>query len=132
VSFCDAIKSDFINNTEHPDYMTTFLLIIHVIVSISLVIIVLLQAGKGAETGASFGGGASQTMFGASGGQSFLSKLTTMTATVFMLTSLSLAYFHDQEGSGSIMPEQVKVQEAQQAAPTPDDVQPLAPTENND
>ena len=85
-------------------------------VSISLVIIVLLQAGKGAETGASFGGGASQTMFGASGGQSFLSKSTTLMAAVFMLTSLSLAYFHDQDGAASIMPEQIKVQEA---APLP-------------
>ncbi len=111
--------------------MTTVLLIIHVLVSISLVIIVLLQAGKGAETGASFGGGASQTMFGASGSQSFLSKLTTMTAAVFMLTSLSLAYFHDQAGSGSIMPKQIKVQEAQQAAPTLDDIQPAAPTQNS-
>jgi len=91
----------------------------------------LLQAGKGAETGASFGGGASQTMFGASGSQSFLSKLTTMTAAVFMLTSLSLAYFHDQAGSGSIMPEQIKVQEVQQAAPTLDDIQPAAPTQNS-
>lgn len=112
--------------------MTTFLLIIHVLVSIALVIIVLLQAGKGAETGASFGGGASQTMFGASGGQSFLSKLTTMTATVFMLTSLSLAYFHNQGGNDSIMPEQVKVQQSQQEAPTQEDIQPTAPAQNND
>ena len=96
--------------------MTTALLILHVLVSISLIIIVLLQAGKGAETGASFGGGASQTMFGATGGQSFLSKMTTMMATIFMLTSLSLAYFHDQEGSGSIMPEQVKVEQSQTTA----------------
>ncbi len=99
--------------------MTTVLLIIHVVVSISLVIIVLLQAGKGAETGASFGGGASQTMFGASGGQTFLSKSTTLMAAIFMLTSLSLAYFHDQDGAGSIMPEQVKVQEAASPAQTP-------------
>lgn len=112
--------------------MSTVLLIIHVLVSISLVIIVLLQAGKGAETGASFGGGSSQTMFGARGGQSFLSKLTTMTATIFMLTSLSLAYFHDQEGSGSIMPEQVKAQESQQTAPSLEDVQPAAQAQNND
>ncbi|MFA5699674.1 MAG: preprotein translocase subunit SecG [Desulfuromonas sp.] len=109
--------------------MTTVLLIIHVMVSISLVIIVLLQAGKGAETGASFGGGASQTMFGASGGQTFLSKSTTLMAAIFMLTSLSLAYFHDQDGAGSIMPEQVKVQEtapAPQAPAVPSE--PPAPT----
>ena len=95
--------------------MITFLLTVHVIVSIALIIIVLLQAGKGAEAGASFGGGASQTVFGASGGRTFMSKLTTMVAAVFMLTSMSLTYFYGKPGSDSMMPDQVQVTQPQKA-----------------
>ncbi|MBN2643933.1 MAG: preprotein translocase subunit SecG [Desulfuromonadaceae bacterium] len=97
--------------------MTTLLLIIHVTVSIALIIIVLLQAGKGAEAGASFGGGASQTMFGATGAKTFLSKMTTAAACVFMLTSLSLAYFYGKPGSDSLMPDQIKVEQSAPAQP---------------
>ena len=64
--------------------------ILHVIVCFALVMIVLLQAGKGAEMGAAFGG-ASQTIFGSSGAMGFLSKLTAIAAVVFMITSLLLA-----------------------------------------
>ena len=70
--------------------MTTILLIIHVMVCIFLVLLVLLQGGKGAEIGAAFGG-SSQTLFGSRGAATFLSKITTAVAIVFMLTSLSLA-----------------------------------------
>jgi preprotein translocase subunit SecG len=93
--------------------MVTFLLTLHVVVSIALIIIVLLQAGKGADAGASFGGGASQTVFGASGGRSFMSKLTTSVAFIFMLTSLSLTYFYGKPGSESLMPNQVQVEQPQ-------------------
>ncbi|MEA3466538.1 MAG: preprotein translocase subunit SecG [Thermodesulfobacteriota bacterium] len=89
--------------------MVTFLLILHVVVSIALIIIVLLQAGKGADAGASFGGGASQTVFGATGGRSFMSKMTTSAAFIFMLTSLSLTYFYGKPGADSLMPDQVQV-----------------------
>jgi len=84
--------------------MTAFLITLHIIVSLALIIIVLLQGGKGADIGASFGAGASQTVFGASGGQSFMGKLTASAAIIFMLTSLTLAYFYGQPGSSSIMP----------------------------
>ncbi|NIQ92973.1 MAG: preprotein translocase subunit SecG, partial [Desulfuromonadales bacterium] len=57
--------------------MTALLITVHVLVCIAIIVIVLLQAGKGAEVGASFGSGSSQTVFGASGGQSFMGKLTT-------------------------------------------------------
>ena len=87
--------------------MTTLLVTLHVLVCISLIIIVLLQAGKGAEVGATFGAGSSQTVFGASGSRDFLSKLTTAAAIIFMLTSLTLAYFMDQPSAGSIMPSSV-------------------------
>ena len=71
--------------------METFLLVIHIMVCLFLVFIVLVQGGKGAEMGAAFGGGSSQTLFGGRGAATFLSKLTTGIAIVFMLTSLSLA-----------------------------------------
>jgi preprotein translocase subunit SecG len=87
--------------------MATLLISLHVLVCISLIIIVLLQAGKGAEVGATFGAGSSQTVFGASGSRDFLSKLTTAAAIIFMLTSLTLAYFMDQPSAGSIMPSSV-------------------------
>jgi len=78
--------------------MTTFLLIIHVIVCVMLIAIVLLQSGKGADIGAAFGG-SSQTLFGSRGAATFLNKITTIAAVVFMLTSLSLAVVTAKGGS---------------------------------
>jgi len=63
----------------------------HVLVSVLMIMIILLQTGKGAEIGAAFGGGYSQTLFGSSGPIGFLNKLTTVVAVFFMLTSLFLA-----------------------------------------
>lgn len=82
--------------------MFTVLVIIHVIVCIALILIVLLQSGKGADMGAAFGGGSSQTLFGSSGGATFLTKLTTGAAIVFMLTSLSLAYLSTNKNASVI------------------------------
>jgi len=78
--------------------MQTVLLIIHLIVCFFLIFIVLVQSGKGAELGAAFGG-SSQTMFGARGAATFFSKMTTIAAIVFMLTSLSLAVLSVRGGS---------------------------------
>jgi preprotein translocase subunit SecG len=72
--------------------MTTVLIVIHVIVSIFLIAVVLLQRGRGAEIGAVFGGGASSTVFGSRGAGNFLTKLTTISAVLFMATSLGLSY----------------------------------------
>jgi preprotein translocase subunit SecG len=83
--------------------MTIALTILHVLVSLFLIGVVLLQSGKGAEMGASFGSSGSQSVFGAGGGTSFLSKLTTSAAVIFMLTSLSLAYISGQPSSSSMM-----------------------------
>jgi preprotein translocase subunit SecG len=69
--------------------MTTLILIIHVLASLFLIAVVLLQSGKGAELGAAFGG-SSQTLFGSRGAATFLNKLTTVAAVAFMLTSLAL------------------------------------------
>jgi len=97
--------------------MSTFLIIIHVIVSIALIMIILLQTGKGADMGAAFGGGGSQTLFGSSGSSTFLGKLTTVAAVVFMLTSLVLAYMSGHRTPSSIMMNQ-KAPIEQKAAPT--------------
>jgi len=72
--------------------MQQILLIIHVLVSIAIVSLVLVQHGKGADIGASFGSGSANTMFGSRGHISFLMKLTTLLAAVFFVTSLSLSY----------------------------------------
>ena len=109
--------------------MTTILLILHVLVCLSLIGIVLIQGGKGADIGATFGAGASHTIFGATGGQSFIAKMTTSAAVIFMLTSLALSMFWGQAGSDSIMPAQVAPAQTQQALPaaTPVEPQPAAP-----
>ncbi len=72
--------------------MTLILVTLHLIVCFALIMIVLLQTGKGADMGAAFGGGSSQTLLGSSGASTLLSKATTIVAIVFMLTSLALAY----------------------------------------
>ena len=75
----------------------TIILIIHVIVAIGVIGLVLIQQGKGADAGAAFGGGASSTVFGSQGSSSFLTKATGFLATVFFVTSLSLAYLSIQD-----------------------------------
>ena len=83
--------------------MSLILIVIHIVVCVALIMIVLLQTGKGADMGAAFGGGGSQTLFGSTGASTFLSKATTGAAIVFMLTSLSLAYLSSRGTSESIM-----------------------------
>ena len=78
--------------------MYTLILIVHIIVCFFLIFIVLVQSGKGAELGAAFGG-SSQTLFGARGAATVFSKLTTIAAVVFMLTSLSLAIVESRSSS---------------------------------
>lgn len=109
--------------------MNVLLIILHVVVSIALIIIVLLQAGKGAEIGASFGAGASGTVFGASGGRNFMGKLTAAVAVIFMLTSLTLAYFSGKPGATSIMPTSV-APAASEAPATPPAAAPAAPADS--
>ena len=77
--------------------MKLFLTVVHVMTCIILVVVVLLQRGKGAEIGAVFGGGASSTVFGARGAGNFLTKLTTVAAVVFMVSSLTLSCLSTRE-----------------------------------
>lgn len=84
--------------------MYTITVILHLIVCFLMIAAILLQAGKGAEIGASFGG-SSQTVFGSRGPGTFLSKVTVGAAVIFMLTSLSLAILSKQEHSlSSVIP----------------------------
>ena len=84
--------------------MTIVLVILHVMVSLFLVGVVLIQSGKGAEIGASFGSASSHTIFGSRGPGSFLGKLTTICAIVFMITSFSLAFIGKKGISSSVIP----------------------------
>ena len=92
--------------------MFAFVTVLHVIVCVALIMIVLLQTGKGAEMGAAFGG-STQTVFGSSGPAGFLNKLTTGVAIFFMITSLSLCYL-----SGRLPIPTIMEQPAEQAVPT--------------
>lgn len=78
--------------------MITTITVFHVVVCFALILIVLIQAGKGAEMGAAFGG-ASQTLFGSAGAMGFLTKLTTVAAVIFMITSFLLTYTTTRQAS---------------------------------
>ncbi len=96
----------------------TLFLVAHVVVAVALIALVMLQQGKGADAGAAFGSGASATMFGSQGSASFLSRTTAILATVFFLTSLTLAYFaHQASVPASIIERSVPSKSTVPAAP---------------
>jgi len=101
--------------------MQFIIVLIHVAVCVALILIVLLQKGKGASMGAAFGG-SSQTVFGSAGATSFLHKITVAAAVIFMLTSLTLAFLFGKGATSSIMkgvtPEQTQTQQAPSAQQT--------------
>ena len=82
--------------------MKLVVMLVHVIVCVALILIVLLQKGKGASMGAAFGG-SSQTVFGSTGATSFMHKVTVAAAVIFMLTSLGLAFFAGRGAVSSVM-----------------------------
>ena len=100
--------------------MDTILLIVHVVVAAALVGLVLLQQGKGADMGAAFGAGASQTVFGARGSGNFLTRTTAILAALFFITSMVLAYFAGQGARVTSVTDEV--------VPT-EQVAPVAPSE---
>ena len=85
--------------------MLTAIIVLHVIVSVVIIVTVLLQTGKGASIGATFGGASSQTLFGSSGPASFLMKITIVCAVIFMFTSLYITFISGKGGMSSIMSE---------------------------
>lgn len=97
--------------------MITLVTIIHIFVSIGLILVVLLQTGKGADMGAVFGG-SSSTIFGSSGAGNFLTRLTTGMAIVFMITSLTLGYFSGKKPSASVF-DKSRVEAEQRAGRQP-------------
>jgi preprotein translocase subunit SecG len=95
--------------------METLLIIVHVVVCLFLIGIVLLQHGKGADIGATFGG-SSQSLFGTEGPLPLLNKITTLSAVIFMVTSVALAYISSQNSTGSVMGGAVQERPAAEAA----------------
>jgi len=94
--------------------------ILHVIVSIFLILVILLQAGKGGGVGSAFGGAGSQTVFGGRGAQTFLGKITAAAAGIFFLTSLTLSYASGTSGRSVV--------EGETAAPAVEAAKPAEPT----
>jgi preprotein translocase subunit SecG len=117
-----------------------FVTLVHIFTCLLLIAVVLLQHGKGADVGAAFGSGASQTVFGARGAGNFLTRLTTSAAVIFMVTSLALSYFTnpptvvdlledqaesalipaptEEEAPESTFPEPAPIQEESEGAPS--------------
>jgi preprotein translocase subunit SecG len=100
--------------------MYQFLMVIHVLVALGIIGLVMLQQGKGADAGAGFGG-ASNTLFGARGAASFLSRTTAILATVFFVTSLTLAYLGGKTDNKSS-----DIMDVPQAEPSKRDLPPIA------
>jgi preprotein translocase subunit SecG len=98
--------------------MEKIILIIHLLTALAIIGMILLQQGKGAEAGASFGSGASQTMLGSAGGWNFFSKATGILATVFFVTSFGLAVIAKDSAKigDAILPELEAVQQSLESA----------------
>lgn len=91
------------------DYLFFLVLMVHILAAVGVIGLVLVQHGKGADMGAAFGSGASGSLFGATGSANFLSRATAVLATVFFLTSLSLAFLASSKPktTGSVMQDAV-------------------------
>ncbi len=83
--------------------LSNLVLIVHVVVAVSIVVLVLLQHGKGADMGAAFGSGSAGSLFGASGAANFLSRATGVCAAIFFVTCLALTYFHAPKSATGVM-----------------------------
>ena len=111
--------------------LSNILLVAHLIIAVAIVVLVLLQQGKGSDMGASFGGGSSQSLFGARGSANFLSRMTSGLVTLFFITSLVLAYIYTRKGeeNTSIISDSSVVQESTQSDGTET---PSVPETNSD
>ena len=107
--------------------METVILIVHVLAAIGVISMVLLQQGKGADMGAAFGSGASSTVFGSQGSSSFITRGTGILATVFFITSMTLAVISSRGVDNTSVTEKAAVTEiVDSAAPVAEDM-PSAP-----
>ena len=82
--------------------MQTLILVLHILVAVSIVVLVLLQHGKGADMGAAFGSGSAGSLFGSAGAANFLSRTTAVLAAMFFATSLALTYFSSPSKSSGV------------------------------
>src|SRR5687767_7826108 len=114
-------------------FLPTILTIVHVVVCIFLILVVLLQQGKSSDWAGAFGGGGSQTVFGARGSATVLSKATIVAAIIFLLTSISLSILVSRVGGASVIREGAAGQQAPAvppaapAVPAPAPAQPATP-----
>lgn len=97
--------------------MYGLLIILHVLLSLTLIGVVLVQTGKGADIGAAFGGGSSQTVFGGRGPTTFLHRLTTALAALFMVTSIVLTIYGSRRGPASVIPDEPVKSAPSESAP---------------
>ncbi len=111
--------------------MHALIIVTHLIVCFALILIVLLQTGKGASMGAMFGGAGNQTLFGNTGASTFLSKATTIAAVVFMLTSLTLAYVSKSDSDSVLKDFRPATEQQQRSAPEPGQTESGAPANSN-
>jgi len=105
--------------------MTIVLTILHILVSFVLILVVLAQQGKGQDLASAFGGGGSSAAFGARGAATFMAKVTTGAAILFMLTSLGLSYFRPAIGGGSVVPADAPPAETVPADVGPEEAPPI-------
>jgi preprotein translocase subunit SecG len=112
--------------------MESILLVIHVVVALAIVGLIMLQQGKGAEMGASFGAGASQTVFGSVGSGNFFSRMTAILVAVFFATSFVLAVMAKSsvELDDPLIPELETISEVPASVPTASDEVPEAPADS--
>jgi preprotein translocase subunit SecG len=114
------------------DFLFPIILSVHILVGLSVIGLVLIQHGKGADMGAAFGSGASGSLFGSSGSANFLSRTTAVLAAMFFMTSLSLSYIASNKPriSGSVMDSAVKTEPAQAAPAKTETPSPVAPSDS--
>ena len=113
-----------------PQILETLILIVHVLASLSIIGLVLIQHGKGADMGSGFGGGSSGTVFGSGGAGNFLTRVTTSLAIAFFVTSFSLAYFARQK---SVTVRNIGIPEVVQQVPVESAIElPALGTDNAD
>lgn len=111
--------------------LSNILLVLHLVVALAIVTLVLLQQGKGSDMGAAFGGGSSQSLFGARGSANFLSRATSLLVTLFFLSSMTLAYIYTHQGeSASVISELIGSPETESTSTDADEV-PESPDEQN-
>lgn len=120
-----SMPTIFLESARRDNLMLiNILLVVFMLSAVVMVVLILLQQGKGADAGAAFGGGSSQSLFGARGSANFLSRATAVLATLFLLSSIGLAYLYNGVGERKSVTtiEQKSVSTTEDAVPTQSDL----------